>query len=184
MTPGYTKTGLGLNERAGRLRNKRIGSLSDLMKLCYRKYRILCILHNRPFGEGKCQKYTYSELHFDRLVKDGRLGCPAERALVLWRIFLVVGQIHWSLSSYSRTDTLLHPVVQEIVCPFLGHVSLQLQLITQRLGCITSSLVNNCSKFILSCHNQFVLYSGWFSRNSPFQLDDRHLHVEIRPPKR
>ena len=34
-----------MNESAGGLRNKRIGSLLDLMKLCYRKYRILCILN-------------------------------------------------------------------------------------------------------------------------------------------
>lgn len=72
-----------MNERAGRLRNKRIGSLSDLMKLCYRKYRMLCILNNHLFGKRKCKKYIYSELCFDKLVKDGRLGCPAEFPLVL-----------------------------------------------------------------------------------------------------
>ena len=31
----HKERGLGLNESAGRLRKKRIGSLSDLMKLCY-----------------------------------------------------------------------------------------------------------------------------------------------------
>ena len=51
MTAGYTKEkGLGLSERAGRLRNKR-------EKLCYRKHSILCILNYRPFGKGKRNKY-------------------------------------------------------------------------------------------------------------------------------
>ena len=84
MNDGYTrKEGWLLNERTGRLRNKRIGSLSDLEKQCYHKYRFLCILSNRPFRKGKCKKYIYSELRFDRLVEDGRLVCPAEIALVL-----------------------------------------------------------------------------------------------------
>ena len=48
MTACYTKEkGQGLNERAGRLRKKG-------KKLCYRKYKILCILNYRPFGKGKC----------------------------------------------------------------------------------------------------------------------------------
>ena len=41
------KGGLGLGERAGRLKNK---GRSDVA----RKYRILCILKYRPFGKGKC----------------------------------------------------------------------------------------------------------------------------------
>ena len=53
----HKERGLGLNESTGRLRSKRFGLLSDLVKLCYRKYRILCILNNRPFGKGKCKKY-------------------------------------------------------------------------------------------------------------------------------
>ena len=53
----HKERGLGLNESRGRLRNKMLGSLSDLVKLCYRKYRILCILNNHSFGEGKCKKY-------------------------------------------------------------------------------------------------------------------------------
>ena len=52
MTACYTKEkGLGLSERAGRLRNKG-------KKLWYRKYSILCILNYRPFGKGKCNKYS------------------------------------------------------------------------------------------------------------------------------
>ena len=79
----HQERGLGLSERAGGLRNKKVLCLSGRRQLCYRKYRILCILNNRPFGKGKCKKYIYSELRFDRLVEDGKLGCPAELSFVL-----------------------------------------------------------------------------------------------------
>ena len=112
---------------------------------------------NCPFRKWKCKIYIYTELCFNTCVKDGRLVCPAEIAIVLLK----------NLSGRRVVDRI--PCrSSEIVCPFLGHVRLQLQLITRRLGCITS-LVNNHSKFILSCHNQLVLYSGWSCWNSPFQ---------------
>jgi hypothetical protein len=59
-----------LNERAGRLRDKGIGSLSDLETLCYRKYRILYIL-TTALSEKENARYIFTlELHFDRWVED------------------------------------------------------------------------------------------------------------------
>ena len=54
----HKERGLGLNESAGRLRSKKgFVSLSGRRQLCYRKYSILCILNNRPFEKGECNKY-------------------------------------------------------------------------------------------------------------------------------
>lgn len=131
--------------------------------------------NNRPFGKGKFKIHIYTELRFDRWVADGRLVCPVEIAIVLCRIVLVV--------VLQRGYVEVHCHSQEIVCPFLGHVRLQLQLNPRLLGCIASSLLNKSSKFIPFCHNQLTLNSGWSSRNSSFQRGDHHLHVEISPFK-
>ena len=77
-----------MNERAGRLRENRIGSLLDLEKQC--KIQNLMHSNNRPFGKGKCKIFIYSELYIDRWVEDGRLVCPAEITIDHRRIFLVV----------------------------------------------------------------------------------------------
>ena len=51
VTAGYTKKGgWVLNERMKEREDRAVGSYS-------RKYRILCILNNRPFGKGKYNKY-------------------------------------------------------------------------------------------------------------------------------
>lgn len=129
------------------------GSLLHLVNLCYRKYRILCILITALSEKENVRRNIYTELRFDRWVEDGRLVFPVEIALVLWRIFLVVV----TLSSCGRADMLYYPVVLKRLSPFLGHERLQLQLITWLLGCTTSSLVNKSSKFIPFCHNQLVM---------------------------
>ena len=99
----------------------------------------------------------------------------------IWKTGLPSRDLHCPLNNLSGCSVVARIRCSTLSflgdCPFLGHVRLQLQLITRRLGCITSSLVNNSSKFIPSCHNQLVLYSGWSGRNSPFQCGDRHLHV-------
>ena len=172
MTAGYTKKGGWVWMKV-----REDWETKGVMKLCYRKYRIVCILNNCPFGKGKFKKYIYSEQRFDRLVEDGRLGCTAELSLVLWRVFL------------GRYVVVVRLVVERIRCSTL---SFRRDSPSLPRPCTSTAAADNSTARMyhffseqefkvhtkLQCH-KLMLVSDWYSRNSSLQRVDCHLHVEI-----
>ena len=112
-------------------------SLSGRRQLCYHKYSILCILNNRPFEKGKCNKrFLWAALR--SVVRRWKAGWSSMDLLFSEECLVV----NWS-------------VVEWILCP-----SSPSPRLTGGEG--ITSLVNKSSKFIPSCYTfKLMLYSGW-----------------------